>query len=104
MTHNIVLKKESKFFEILGITDRGNEWVLNQVNIKSNTPNWADLTGEVQNHNNKSQHMLIAHPQIVNDMPDKNSCIYSSYVILPINYIISLILRDLWMMQYSHYH
>ena len=33
-------------------------------------------------------------------MPDKNSCIYLS-VILPINYIISLILRNLWMMQYS---
>ena len=33
-------------------------------------------------------------------MPDKDSCIYLS-VILSINYIISLILRDLWMMQYS---
>ena len=44
MTHNIVLKKESKFFEILGITDRGNEWGLKTKEyIISDTPNWADL-------------------------------------------------------------
>lgn len=33
-------------------------------------------------------------------MSDKNSCIYLG-VKLPINHIISLILRNLWMMQYS---
>ena len=48
MTHNIVLKKESKFFEILGITDRGNEWGLKTKEYTpSNTPNWADLNREV---------------------------------------------------------
>ena len=33
-----------KCFEILGITDRGNEWGLKtEEYIISDTPNWADL-------------------------------------------------------------
>lgn len=33
-----------KFFEILGITDRGNEWGLKTKEyVISDTPNWTDL-------------------------------------------------------------
>ena len=44
IAHNIILMKNTKFFEILGITDRGNEWGLKTKEYTiSDTPNFADL-------------------------------------------------------------
>lgn len=44
MTHNTVLNKDLKPFEILGITDRDNRWDLKTKEYTiSDTPNFTDL-------------------------------------------------------------